>query len=78
MPRVTEGDSGLCWCACVTSFERRLTPLCVDQKQILKILRCTLVLTTLSLVLMSPESDGGAEAEEQRRWYSGAHDDCQQ
>ena len=27
--RVTVGDSGLC-CICVTSFERQLTPLCVD------------------------------------------------
>ena len=27
---VTVGDSGFCCCACVTSFERWLTPLCVD------------------------------------------------
>ena len=27
--RVTVGHSGLC-CVCVTSFERELTPLCVD------------------------------------------------
>ena len=29
--RVTAGDSGLCCCTCVTSFERSLTPLCVDE-----------------------------------------------
>ena len=29
--RVTVGDSGLC-CVCVTSFERKLTPLCVGSK----------------------------------------------
>ena len=29
-------------------------------------------------MLLSPDTDGGAEAEEQRRWYSGAHDDRQQ
>ena len=28
--RVTVGDSGLCCCACVMSFERQLTPSCVD------------------------------------------------
>ena len=28
--QVTVGDSGLCCCAHVMSFERRLTPLCVD------------------------------------------------
>ena len=28
--RVTVGDSGLCCCVCVTSFERSLTPLFVD------------------------------------------------
>ena len=28
--RVTVCDSGLCCCACVTFFERWLTPLCVD------------------------------------------------
>ena len=28
--RVTVGDSGLCCCVCVTSFECQLTPLCVD------------------------------------------------
>ena len=28
--RVTVGDSGLCRCVCVMSFERVLTPLCVD------------------------------------------------
>ena len=28
--RVTVGDSGLCCCACSTSYERYLTPLCVD------------------------------------------------
>ena len=28
--RVTVGDSGLFCCACVKSFERELTPLCVD------------------------------------------------
>ena len=28
--RVTVGDSGLCCCTCVTYFERKLTPLCVD------------------------------------------------
>ena len=28
--RVTVGDLGFCCCACVTSFERQLTPLCVD------------------------------------------------
>ena len=27
--RVTVGESGLCCCTCVTSFERWLTPLCV-------------------------------------------------
>ena len=30
MPGETVGDSGLCCCVCVTSFERWLTPLCVD------------------------------------------------
>ena len=28
--RITVGVSGLCCCVCVTSFERELTPLCVD------------------------------------------------
>ena len=28
--RVTVGDSGLCCCVCVTSFERSITHLCVD------------------------------------------------
>ena len=28
--RITVGDSGLCCCVCVTSFERELTPLRVD------------------------------------------------
>ena len=28
--RVTVGDSGVCCCTCVTSFERSLTPLCVE------------------------------------------------
>ena len=28
--RVTVGDSGASCCACVVSFERQLTPLCVD------------------------------------------------
>ena len=27
---VTVGDSGLCFCVCVTYFERLLTPLCED------------------------------------------------
>ena len=31
--RVTVGDSGLCCCVCVSSFERRLTPLFVDSVQ---------------------------------------------
>ena len=33
--RVTGGDSGLCCCACVTSFERELTPLCVGSARAL-------------------------------------------
>ena len=28
--RVTVRDPGLCCCTCVTYFERKLTPLCVD------------------------------------------------
>ena len=28
--RVIVGDSGLCCCVCVTSFERKLSPLCAD------------------------------------------------
>ena len=31
--RVTVGDSGLCCCVCVTSFELELTPLFVDSSQ---------------------------------------------
>ena len=32
--RVTVGDSVLCCCVCVTSFEGKLTPLCVDSVSI--------------------------------------------
>ena len=28
--RLTMGNVGLCYCTCVTYFERKLTPLCVD------------------------------------------------
>ena len=33
LARVTVGSSGLCGCTCVTSFERKLTPLRVDSVQ---------------------------------------------
>ena len=33
--RATVGDSGLCCCVCVTTFERQLTPLCVDSAWVL-------------------------------------------
>ena len=38
--RVTVGDSGLCYCTCVTCFERSLTPLCVDSARALWVSFC--------------------------------------
>ena len=38
--RVTVGDSGLCYYACVTSFERLLTLLCVDSARALWVSFC--------------------------------------
>ena len=38
--RVTVGDSSLCYCTCVTCFERELTPLCVGSAQALWGLFC--------------------------------------
>ena len=35
--RVTINDTGLCYCVCVTSFERYSTPLCVDSAVLLDI-----------------------------------------
>ena len=31
--RDTVGDSGLCYCVCVTSFERLLSPLCAGTSE---------------------------------------------
>ena len=38
--RVTIGDSDLYCCACVTTFERYLTPVCIDTAQALWALFC--------------------------------------
>ena len=38
--RVTVGESGICWCVYVTSFEHWLTPLCVDSVLVLWVLFC--------------------------------------
>ena len=43
--RVTAGDSGLCCCVCVTSFERRLSPFFVDlamRRRMLLLWKCAL------------------------------------
>ena len=42
---VTVGDSGLCCCVCVTSFECWLTPLCVDSAQALWASLCFRLIT---------------------------------